>query len=64
MSHKEYWLIKRITTIGHKNTIQVVDKLNAFGLRKATADFKRRNNFKKLLVKADLTIVESKKYYQ
>ena len=64
MTHKEYWLIKNITTIGCKNALQIVDKLGAFSLREAEKDFKMRNNFVKLLEKADLTIVESKKFFQ
>ena len=61
---KEYWLIKKITTTGHKNPIQIVDRLSALGLREVEKDFRNRNNFKKLLEKADLTIVRSEKYYQ
>ena len=60
---KEYWLIKNIRTIGHKNSLQIVDKLNAMGIREAEKDFKNRNNFLKLLIKSDLTIVRSERWF-
>jgi len=63
MKH-EYYLIKRITTIGHKNPIQIVDKTNADTLKQAEEEFKRRNNFKRLLVKAELTLCRSERFYQ
>lgn len=62
MQH-EYYLIKRITTTGHKNPIQIVDKTTANTLRQAEEEFKRRNNFKRLLQKADLTLCRSEKFY-
>jgi len=62
--NKEYYLIKRITTTGHKNPIQIVDKFVCNGLRKAEEEFKRRNNFSRILKKADLTICESVKFFQ
>lgn len=61
---KEYWLLKRITTIGCRNPLRVVDKLNANGIREAEVDFKNRNNFKKLLEKAELIIVRSERWFQ
>ena len=60
---KEYWLIRYIKTIGHKNPFQIVDKLNAKGVRTAEQNFKKRNNFKKLLVKSDLIIVHSERWF-
>lgn len=61
--NKEYWLIKTIKTIGVKNNILIVDKTNALTIREAEKEFKRRNNFKKLIVKSDLTIAESKIWF-
>ena len=63
MKH-EYYLIKRITTIGHKNPIQVVDKTQANTLTQAEKIFKVRNNFSRILEKADLTICKSERFYQ
>ena len=60
---KEYWLIKRITTIGHRNPLQVVDRIACDNLRNAEAQFKARNNFPKLMEKSDLTITEAKKWF-
>ena len=57
-------LIRTIKTVGHRNPLQIVDKLSATGLRIADSDFQKRNKFKKLLEKGDLTIVESKRFYQ
>jgi len=62
MKH-EYYLIKRITTMGHKNPIQIVDRTTADTLRQAVEEFKRRNNFQRLLKKADLTICKSERFY-
>ena len=58
---KEYWLIKNIKTIGHKNPLQMIDKVNANGLKEAEANFRDRNDFKKLLNKADLIIAKTEK---
>lgn len=64
MGKHEYWLIKRITTTGHKNPLQIEDRTTADTLRQAEREFKRRNNFERLLKKADLTICESKLFIQ
>lgn len=60
---KEYWLLKKIKTSGHKNPLQVVDILSSSGIREAERDFKIRNNFKKLLEKSDLIICISERFY-
>ena len=59
---KEFYLIKHITTVGHKNPIQVVDKVQATTMTVAKKEFEKRNSFSKLLVKADLEICEIKQY--
>lgn len=61
---KEYWLIKNIKTTGHRNPIQIIDRHWAFNLREAEKEFKFRNDFKKLLIKSDLCICESRKWFQ
>ena len=61
---KEYWLIKHITTIGHRNSLQIVDQLNANGIREAEKDFKNRNNFKKLAIKCHLIIARSERWFE
>ena len=63
MGH-EYWLIKKITTIGHNNPIQIVDKTNAKNIKDAEEEFKSRNNFKTILRKAGLTIAKSERWIQ
>ena len=59
---KEYWLIKDIKTTGHKNPLQIVDKVTARTIREAEKEFKRRNNFQKLTRKADLIIAKSERW--
>lgn len=62
MGNHEYWLIKKITTTGHNNPIQIVDKTNAANIKEAEKEFKRRNNFKTILRKADITIAKSERW--
>lgn len=60
--NKEYWLIKRITTTGHKDALQIVDKTNAKTITMAYKEFEIRNDFSKLLKKADLIIAKSERW--
>jgi hypothetical protein len=62
MTNKEFYLIKHITTTGHKNPIQVVDKVQATTLTAAKAMFEQRNDFTRLFRKSDLEIAEIKQY--
>ena len=59
----QYFLIGYRTTIG-KQGYRLIDSTNANTLREAIKEFERRNNFKKLLEKHDLTITEAKRFYQ
>jgi len=54
--NKEYYLIKKITTTGHKNPIQVVDKVIAQNKKEAIKEFIRRNKIPKILKKANLIV--------
>lgn len=61
---KQYYLLQNIKTIGNKNPLRIIDTLGASGLREAKRDFQTRNQFKKLLIKGDLSILEAKCFYQ
>ena len=61
--HKEYILVKSIRTIGHKNAIQILDRVTALNFREAKQDFKKRNNIQKELKKADLMVCEVREYW-
>ena len=62
MKH-QYFLIGYRTTIG-KQGYKLIDSTNENTLKGAIAEFERRNNFKKLLEKHDLTITQSVRFYQ
>lgn len=62
--HKEYILMQTIKTIGTRNPYKLIDKLQALNFGEAEKDLMTRNNFQKLLVKGDLTILQAIKYYQ
>lgn len=63
---KEYMLIatKIDPKSGTRSKLVVIDRLSARGLREAEADFKKRNDFAKLLPKNDLAIVRTERFYQ
>lgn len=63
---KEYMLVatKIHPKTGTRVKLVVIDRLSAGGIREAEADFKMRNDFKKLIPKNDLTIVRSERFYQ
>lgn len=47
MTLKEYWLIKHITTIGHRNPFQIVDKLNVGESETLESQFNDSNDLNK-----------------
>ena len=59
---REYWLIRKIKILDY-NSSRIIDRVTATGLKEAQKEFIIRNDFKKLLVKCDLIIVESKKFF-
>jgi sugar phosphate isomerase/epimerase len=62
MGH-QYFLIGFRTTTG-KRGYKFIDITNGDTLKGAIKDFERRNNFKKLLEKYDLTISKAERFYQ
>jgi hypothetical protein len=62
MKH-QYFLIGYRTTTG-KQGYCLIDYTNENTLKRAVVEFQRRNNFKKLLEKYDLTITKAEVFYQ
>lgn len=60
--NKQYILVSY--TMKNKSKMTIIDSLGALGLREAEADFKKRNDYDKLIKKGDLMVCEVKKYYQ
>jgi len=59
---REYWLIKEVKTIGCKNNLRVVDRITANGLKDARHQLAVRNEFGKIIIKADLFIACTQQY--